>query len=137
MWKKAIFQFLIHSKYSYYKASPTSAKMLRSESVIRQAISIIWSFSMSNPVICNRKYVTHKKTILLVYRTQVYLTGNPSSILKLYPRARKEETITLPGQVLKALNMSFWSNRHLPRACYMSGITVLLWGRCKASKIEC
>lgn len=42
-----------------YKASPTSAKMLRSESVIRQAISIIWSFSMSNPVICKTQINRH------------------------------------------------------------------------------
>lgn len=38
--------------------------MLRSESVIRQAISIIWSFSMSNPVICNQKQICNTQNHL-------------------------------------------------------------------------
>lgn len=45
---------LLYPVRSNERAFRTSAKMLRSESVIRQAISIIWSFSMSNPVICNK-----------------------------------------------------------------------------------
>ena len=79
---------------------------------------------------------THK-TIFIAYCTQVYLIGHPSSIFNLYSTAMIEETILLLEQVLKALNMGCLFNNHLPRAGYMSGVTVLLWGICKVSKIEC